>query len=526
VSVLVARLGRAVFALVVLAGLLLVGGSVAGASVPGSGKAARPATVHRGGSMTVVIDTGQWPNLDPVKDNESGINGSEGILYAIYGGLFEFGPHGKVIPDEATGYKFSNGGKTVDIQLRPGVVFSDGTPLTAEDVAQSINRDLLPANACACDTDFTAVKSVTASGPSTVVLQLSEPFAPIIGAFQDTPPDFTIDPTAFAKEGATNYGQDPVGAGPFKVVHNLASSTLQLERNPLYWEKGYPLLDKLTFTSVGTDQSAYSSIETGQAQLAEYIGTTQMVQTAKANKAVKVIDLPAQDYEFVSLNEKVAPFNNILAREAIYYATDVSAITSHLYDGLYPSDQSPTAPAESISVPTIPGYRTYDLAKAKALVKQLGGLSVDLSTTANNAAWTTEAEVLASQWEKAGIKVSITINTLEQTIESLSRGSWQALDSNWGASDPALALPAYFSSSGAFSGIHDPVLDNLINEGATTSGTAARTKIYKEIGERMSQEAEAPFLYAKTFFDIASSSVQGIPAGQWDIYWEKVWLSS
>lgn len=77
------------------------------------------------------------------------------------------------------------------------------------------------------------MKSVTASGPSSVVLQLSEPFAPIIGAFQDTPPNFTIDPTAFAKEGATTYGQDPVGAGPFKVVHNLASSTLQLVRNPL-----------------------------------------------------------------------------------------------------------------------------------------------------------------------------------------------------------------------------------------------------------------------------------------------------
>jgi peptide/nickel transport system substrate-binding protein len=517
-------MGAAAGAVAAMLAAALVSAGPAGA-IP----AARPSSAHaapvKGGSLKVTITGGEWPNLDPALDNEDALDSQQ--LNAIYGGLFDFGPHGKVIPDEASGYKFTNGGLTVDIAIRPGVTFSDGTPFTAAAVAQSINRVLLPQNACICDSDFAAVKSVAASGPSTVVLTLSRPFAPIIQAFDDTGPNWTVDPAALASEGTTAFGQHPVGAGPFMVAHNVANSTLQLTANPRYWRKGYPLLKNLTFISTGSDQSAFSALEAGQAQVASLISTIPLIQQVMHGSSnIRVLNFPATFYEFVSLNETVAPFNNILAREALYYATDSQALVTHLYGGLYKTVESATAQGETFYIPKVPGYRSYNLAKAKALVKQLGGLTVTLTTTMNTQFWSNEATALASMWEKAGINVHIALTDLEEVLAQLKSNNWEALDSNWGAADPAIAMPTYFASNGPFTGIHDPVLDSLMNQAASTSNNATRLSLYKQIAQRMNKMAEAPFMYTKTLYSFALKSVQGIPTNQGDVPWWLVWVKA
>jgi peptide/nickel transport system substrate-binding protein len=520
---------RVIAALAGALGLLLMMALVAAAApASASQSSSRPASAKQAspkGSLKVTITGGEWPNLDPALDNEDALDSQQ--LNAIYGGLFDFGPKGKIIPDEASGYKISSGGLTVDIFIRPGVTFSNGDPLTAEDVATSINRVLLPANGCICDSDFAAVTSVTASGPSTVVLTLSRPFAPIIEAFDDTGPNWTVDPAALASEGTTSYGQDPVGAGPFMVSHNVANSSLELTANPRYWRKGYPLLKNLTFLSVGSDQSAYSALEAGQAQVASLIGTIPLIkQVMHSGGDVRVLNFPATFYEFVSLNETIAPFNNIKAREALYYATDSQALTTHLYGGLFKPVESATAQGETFYLPKVPGYRTYDLAKAKALVKQLGGLTVTLTTTMNTQFWSTEAEALQSMWQAAGIKVNIALTDLEEVLAQLKSNNWEALDSNWGGTDPAIAMPTYFASNGPFTGIHDTTLDNLMNQAAETSNYATRLSLYKKVAERMSAQAEAPFFYTKTLYSFALKSVQGIPTNQGDVPWWSVSIKS
>ena len=499
-------------------------GSVGAGASPALGRsAAGHQASPSNGTLKVLVIGGEWPNLDPALDTQDAADSA--LLSTIYGDLFQFGAHGTVIPDEATGYKFTNAGMTVDISLRPGLEFSDGTPFTAQDVASSISRVLLPQNACICDADFAAVKSVSASGPDTVVLSMSRPFAPIIGAFNTTGPDWTVDPTALAKEGTTGYGQSPVGAGPYKVVHNAANSVLELTANPLYWKKGYPKVENLTYTSVGNDTSAYDALLSGQGQVAAGVTTIPLIkQVMHGSSSLKVYKTPATFYEFVSLNETTAPFNNILAREALYYATDPQVLVSHLYGGLYSVIQSPTASGEDFYIPTVSGYRTYDLAKAKALVKQLGGLTVTLATTANTPYWETEVTALQSLWSEAGIKTTLSFNDLEETLAQLKSNNWQALDSNWGGADPALALPTYFESNGPFTGIHDPTLDNLINQAAVTTNEATRLRDYKAVAARMNQQAEVPFLYQKPIFTFATSGVHGISTDA-VTYWENVSLS-
>ena len=506
-----------------LSAVLLSTAGLSAAAASGRNGAARAGS-RPSGTINVLQAAAAWPTLDPATNNQDAADSQ--LMNAIYGGLFEFGPHGKVIPDLASGYRLTNGNKTLIITLRPHLRFANGMPLTGADVAGSIKRDLLPSNGCICAADFALLSSVTASG-NKVTLQMKAPYSAVVHAFDDTAPNWPYPMSLVrTKADAAKFEQLPVGAGPFgKVLRNTASAEVQLAANPYYWEKGKPALARMNYTSVGDDQSAYASLETGQSQVAYLVSTIPVIKAAMRSSSVSVAALPATFYEFVSFNTKIPPFNNEKARKALLYATNAPELVKNLYGGLFTVSQGPTAPGEPFYAPKVPGYPAYNLHKAKALVKQLGGLSFKLATTFNTTFWTTEAAYLTGMWSKAGINASVEANSLTETLVQLQSGNWSALLSNWGALDPGVALPTYFSSHGPFSGVHDAGLDALMNAGIAVANPTAREKIYKRIYADMASHAYADFLYSKPFFVLYSKKVNGISAKQSDIFWEDVTLS-
>ena len=121
---------------------------------------------------------GDWPaGLDPATN----VNGAadQTQMDAIYGELWELTEGGKLRGDLATGYKFSDGGKTVTITLRPNVKFSDGTPLDAQAVVFNWTRDL--ASPCTCKPVLPGKPTITAQGPGTVQIKLAAPDGWLLG---------------------------------------------------------------------------------------------------------------------------------------------------------------------------------------------------------------------------------------------------------------------------------------------------------------------------------------------------------
>ena len=487
----------------------------------GASNTPRAATANHAprGALQALLTGGEWPNLDPALDTQAAADAT--MMNAVFGGLFEF-PAGKpVIDDEATGYKFINNGMTFEVTLRHGLTFSNGDPLNASVVAANIVRDLLPASACICAPNFAAVSSVTASGQYTVVFTLSRPFPSLVYSFDNTAPNWMADLSVLAQKGSGAFGQAPVGAGPFEIVSNSASATLALQANPDYWLAGHPLLKNLTFVSIGSDESAYDSILAGQSQVATNVTTIPLAIQARSSKSVKVLVSPATGYNFVEMNAKAPPFNNILAREAIYFATNPTSIVKNLYHGVYKVVESATAAGETVYLPTIPGYRTYNLKKAKALVKQLGGLTITLGGLTNTQYWQTEQEALAAQWEQAGITVNIQINSLQNYLQQIGSGNWQAMDTQWATPAPELGLPSHFSSTAPLSGTHDPAVDALMNQAAATTSRARINTLYKKLFETMNSDADVAFLYSKPVITIVGKSVSGTTAVE-NSFWEDV----
>lgn len=523
------------------AALSLLAAACGGGGGGGSGQGdADPGTPQRGGELIVLEEagySGAWPSgLDPATNTTGGANLTE--MNAIFGGLFQLGEgegeNAEIIPKLASGYELSEDGKTATITLREGVQFSDGTPFNAEAVAWNFKRN--SESPCTCNPRWPLTKKdgIVVKDEYTVELNFTRPYPTLINRFPVSNVNWVASPTAFEEMGEDEFKQKPVGAGPFKVVSNTVSSELVLERNPNYFEEGKPYLDKLTFKAIGGDQAAYQAILAGQAHAYEGMTTTPLVEQARNNDQITTTIQPATSPYVVQLNTKAEPFNDKRAREAIYYATDPEAINKGLFNGWYPISQSFTGPGGLFHQPTVPGYRTYDLEKAKQIVQDMGGLEVELGTLKTYVADQVN-KALQSQWEKAGIDVTIHSWELSTLITEFESKKWQAMLQTAGSWDPeaGVGVPFRFRSDSPFTGVFDPKLDKLLNDAAATLDEQERAELYAEAGKYISDEAYAPFLFAFAPANIAAKGVHGpglttkIPPMlvQPGILWEDVWMS-
>jgi peptide/nickel transport system substrate-binding protein len=462
-------------------------------------------TPKSGGSITVLESAGfagDWPTgLDPATN----VNGAadQSMMDSIYGELWELQGNNQLAPDLATGYKFSGGGATITITLRPGVKFSDGTPFNAAAVAYNWNRD--EATVCTCKPTNFVVKSITAPGPDTVVVNLAAPDGAFINQLQDSNFSWIASPTALKKLGEQAFKLKPVGAGPFTVVSDTLSNTLVLAKNPNYWQTGHPYLSGLTFKTTAGDESALEAIQAGQGNAYEGMSSRQLVSSFKSAGATVTQEPSTSPYD-IQFNTKIPPFNNIKARLAIYYATNAALLDQKLFGNVYPVTESFTAPAGLFYEPTVPGYPGYDLAKAKALVKQLGGLNINYFTITQPQ---TQVMMVAMQqmWKEAGINASIHFYPLAQLIQQFA-GPWQIAFQTAGAWDPAggVGLAFRFFSKSPFSGVHDPKLDALILGAAGAVNPATRKAMYDQAAAYIAKNAYGPFLFPISGWNVAKGA--------------------
>ena len=483
--------------------------SASSASSSTSTTAAATGTPKAGGSLTVLElggYAGAWPaGLDPATN----INGAatQDQMNAIFGQLFQLGTGGQLIPDLATSATASNGGKTWTIDLRPGLKFSDGTPLNAQAVVANFTRDL--ASPCTCKPTWPLAKNpVSAVNATTVQINLVSPDGALENQLQDANVNWIASPTALKTMGEQKFKITPVGAGPFTVVSDTLSNSLVLKKNPLYWQTGRPYLDGLTFKATSDDESALETLESGGAQAYDGMATPSLVSTYKSH--FTTTEEPATSPYDIQLNTAAPPFNNKNARLAIYYATDASLIDQKLFGDQFQVVQGFTAPGGLFYNANVPGYPAYDLAKAKALVKSLGGLTVNFFTLASPVNQNF-MEALQSLWKQAGITTSIHLYSLAGLIQQFESKKWQAALQTAGAWDPAggVGLGFRFLSASPFSGVHDPKLDALILGGEGTVNPSTRSSLYQQAAEYIAKNAYGPFLFPLASWNVAEHGVQG-----------------
>jgi peptide/nickel transport system substrate-binding protein len=506
------------------------GGSSGTTSTSGSASAQTP---QSGGTLNYLVSglLSEWDlGLDPAT------GGAAPSMYedAIFGQLFRPTPSGGIQSVLATGYTVTDGGTVLTIKLQPGVKFTDGTPFNAAAVAWNIKRDLAtPSTASPVASWPPLVKTggITTPDDATVTLHFSAPYAPLLASLIGSNINHIASPTAVRKMGAKQFQKTPVGAGPFEVETNLVDHQLTLKKNPGYFQKGRPYLDKLEFTTVSDDQTAMEALQAGTGQAGQ-ITTPQLIEQAKGSSRYTTLVAKGSTPSLIQLNTSTAPFNNKLARQAVYYATDAQAIAQHLYGGMFPTSESFLGPGDLFYQPTVPGYLGYDPAKAKQIVSSLGGLDISLFGP-NDPLNSETLQALAQMWQQVGIKVTVHPYPLAGQIQAFSK-SWQAALQSNGAWDPGMfyGIPFRFLSVAQFSGVHDKALDAMLTQADRTLDTTQRATQYHNIAKYLSDQAYAPFLVAAAPVSVTASDVHGpglttsIPVISTVIvpYWDEAWI--
>jgi peptide/nickel transport system substrate-binding protein len=217
------------------------------------------------------------------------------------------------------------------------------------------------------------------------VIKLRRPFGPFLGALTLMP--FAIQsPTAMAKNGADKgrltkdgvyvpegtYGTPDgvaVGTGPFRFESWTVGEKLVLARNDAYWGKKASLR-RVIFLPIPDNAARLQALQTGEIQGYDLV-EPQDITTIQRDQNLKVIDRPAFNVGYVTINQAVPPFDNLKVRQAVAHALDRTSVVSSFYSGR-------GMVAHEFQPPSVPGYSTtvvkydYNPAKAKKLLREAG----------------------------------------------------------------------------------------------------------------------------------------------------------
>lgn len=352
----------------VLAATLAVAALAAGAAAcstssgPPQGQAAAAGSAA-GASGTIGFVNIPPSGWDPVTSKAgSDVN----TLTFAYATLVQLDASGAASPGLATAWSWSAGGKTLTLQLRKGVTFSDGTPFNAAAVVANINRAAFAADSEIAP-ELASVKSVTAVGGYQVAIHLSglDYGLPLtLGGL----PGMMVSPKAFAAN-ASALATKPVGAGPFILTSYTPDNQATLVRNPDYYDASQIHVARLVLQFVSEAQSVLSSLESGQSQIAMIAGT--QVKAAEA-AGLKVAVVPSLHAYSLSLNNTISPLTNPDVAHAVGYALDRNALLQTVSGGIGQVDDEPFPPGYVGYAPSVAHYWYYDPAKARQLLAASG----------------------------------------------------------------------------------------------------------------------------------------------------------
>ena len=307
------------------------------------------------------------------------------MIKSLFDGLMDYKPGTTdLVPDLAESYEVAPDGLSYTFKLRRGVKFHNGRELTADDVKWSIDRAVQPEtqspgqgffNMIAGFSDVTSGKAKELSGievvdPYTVRFTLSHPDATFLHVMAL---NFGF---AVPKEEVEKYGQDfgkhPVGTGAYKMTEWTLGQRVVFERNPDYYKKGLPKLDKITFEIGQEPLVALLRLERGEVDiLGDGIPPAKFLEVMNDPSLKKNVVKGGQLHTgYVTMNVKLKPFDNKLVRQAVNHAINKDRVIKIINGRAVPANQ-PLPPAMPGYDPNYKGY-AYDPAKAKALLAEAG----------------------------------------------------------------------------------------------------------------------------------------------------------
>jgi peptide/nickel transport system substrate-binding protein len=521
------------------AAAVLAAALAACSSSPGSGSSGSTAA---GPSGTLVISNEQgtqWNcSFNPFLPGNLGQGTTLGQVYEplMFVDTLE---NAKVSPWLASSYAWSADNKTLTFTIQPNVTWSDGTPMTAADVAFTFNL-MKKFPALDVNSVWSVLSSVTQSGDS-VVMTFKAPSVPYFYYIADQVPIVPEHIWSTIKNPVTYADSNPIATGAY-LVKPCTPENITYVANPHYWQKDLPKIAKVLYPAFTSNDPANTYLATGQAQWgSQFIPNINAVYSSKS---------AANHYWFapianVSLipNLTVPGLNNVLVRQAIAYALNRNQVANI---GEY--GEEPGANQNDIDLPTFSSWLDttaqaqydygYNPAKAQSLLQQAGYVKgsngiyakggKELNFTVINIGgysdWVASMAVIQSELKAVGI--GLTPDNLAQNdyLSRLYSGNYQlAYYAQTGGPTPyyefrqwlysANSAPIGQNAASNWERYSSPATDKLLNSYALTTSTATQHAIVDQLQQVvLSDVPYIPVTEEVGWFQYNTSSFTGWPS--------------
>lgn len=509
-----------------------MGASVA-ACVASGGTAGSPTDAgppKAGGTLRVAI-----PSIPPTIDpNATSLQAAWLTAQQACEGLYAVGNDFAIKPMLVDNDTYDAAAKTYTFTLRSGITFHDGSPLTATDAVDSINRFMqTPGNGAILKT---LTESLTAVDQLTLRLVLKQPSA-VVPTLLSTA---YIQPSKYVRDRPISEPVDKlVCTGPYQVADYKADQYIKLTRFAGYQSRTDPsdgaagakhaYADEIEFIPTPDNAARQNLVTTGGAEVAQSLPLDNL-DTLKSTAGAQAVLSPPITSSTVVLNEKSGPMANLAMRQAFQAALNMSSILQAAFGNpdAYGVDgsiiQAPNKQWHS-EVGTDP-YNKPDLAKVKALLAQAGyhGEKIRWLTTQDDPTWYGPALPAQQQLKDAGINVELVTSDLATLISRRNNpDQWDVFSSGIPTYADPLLLP-YLQDS--FPGWWtDAQKNSLLTRLATETDQTQRKAAWEQLQSLV--YTQVPFLKfgdTRVLF-AASTKVHGLENQTQPLYFN-VWMSS
>ena len=531
------------------AATILAMGVAACSSTSSSSGSTSTSTAKQGPPLVIVDNTGQVfaQTFNPYVSTSLGVE--DNMQSMTYEPLLEFNimqPTQAPIPWLATGYTWSNGGKTLTFTIRQGVKFSDGTPMTASDVAFTFNL-LIKNTTLASQAPGPTPLPVSATAPNatTAVLTFNQPeYANLflIGSTYILPEHIWQSESNPATYGDAN----PVGTGPYELG-SFSSQKVTFKQNPYYWQKSKVTVPEVIFPNYVSNTTANPALDSGQIGYAgndvanvasDYLSVNPTNHTWTASQPWFA------DNNVVTLwpNVTKAPLSDPKVRLAVSAGIDrqqLSAQGETSYEPPATSSSGLLLPTQSALLD--PSYNndisnTSNTAKVAQILTsdgytKTGGkwmkngqpIKFSIEDPSSYTDYATDASLIANQLNAEGFEVSFDGVQATQWYTDLAAGNFDAVIhwSNQGPTpwdyfdywmDNTLTAPVGKPAGADFGRYSNPQVQTLLAQYAGTNSASAQQQALNALETIVSTQAPVvPLLYGAAWYEYSTKQYTGWP---------------
>lgn len=416
----------------------------------------------------------------------------------IYSGLVHLTPQLEPAPDLAESWETPDP-QTFVFKLREGLAFSDGTPLTADDVVFTYSTLVAEGFNAPLRALYTPIKSVEKVDDLTVRFNLNAPYAPLLSYL-----DLGIVPQELA-EGGHDLATQPVGAGPMKLVSWNRGAEIQLEANPEYWA-GAPEIENVTIRIIADNTARAQAFEAGDLDVIQSPLSPQDITRLAADDRFGNVVIPGLGVTYINFNTKDPLLAEPKMRRAFAMLIDQQTIVNDIYQGVDKVATSIILPSSWAHSPDI-RQPTFNLDGAVALFNEMGWtdsngdgildkdgqpLTVTLATHSEDPNRVQTIEFMQAMFGQAGVDAQIQItdwpsfstNYVQKSEHQIALLGWLNIV------DPDRLLFAQLSTGGStnWGGYSNAKVDEQLQKGRSSLDQPERAAAYREAAKILAEE--------------------------------------